>query len=80
MLRKVLIAYVSLMFAGGGGVTPAASAQSTIPRNQRVTIEFVSFDEKTGIITFALWNQTAWDINCSREYSLNGPEEGRPFL
>ena len=63
MLRKVLITYISLVFVvDGRGLTPAASAQSTIPRNQRVTIEFVRFDEKTGIITFGMRNQTAWDI------------------
>src|SRR5213592_2690112 len=63
MLRQVLIASISLMsIAVGFGLKPAAAVQSTIPRNQRVTIEFVRFDEKTGIIILGLRNQTAWDI------------------
>src|SRR5262245_4461543 len=63
MSRMVLVGYISFAaFGGGCRFSQAASAQSTIPTNQRMNIEFVRFDEKTGIITLGLKNQTAWDI------------------
>src|SRR5262249_50205274 len=63
LLSNLLISAISILIVGGGFRLKVAEAvQSPIPRNQRVTIEFLRIDEKSGIITFGLRNQTAWDI------------------
>jgi len=47
-----------------------------IPKNQRVTIEFESFDKDRGSIKLRLRNSTAWDIRIPVEMNFPGKANG----
>jgi hypothetical protein len=47
-----------------------------IPKNQRVTIEFESFDKEQGSVKLRLHNLTAWDIRIPVEMNFPGKASG----
>lgn len=49
---------------------------TAIPKNQRVTIEFESFDKDRGSVKLRLHNWTAWDIRIPVEMNFPGKANG----
>src|SRR6266853_4667426 len=49
---------------------------TTIPKNQRVTIEYESFDKDRGSVKVRLHNWTAWDIRIPVEMNFPGKANG----
>jgi hypothetical protein len=72
-LRDVAPVFLSVILA----VSSISQAQAkgnqqttAIPKNQRVTIEFESFDKEQGTIKLRLHNWTAWDIRIPVEMNF----------
>ena len=49
---------------------------TAIPKNQRVTIEYESFDKDRGSVKLRLHNSTAWDIRIPVEMNFPGKASG----
>src|SRR5437868_3620807 len=49
---------------------------TTIPKNQRVTIEYESFEKDRGSVKLRLRNWTAWDIRVPVEMNFPGKASG----
>ncbi len=72
-----------LLFIGVLCVSVTSQAQTksdqdptVIPKNQRVSIEFESFDKEQGTIKLRLHNWTAWDIRIPVEMNFPGKANG----
>jgi hypothetical protein len=52
--------------------TKSGQDLTSIPKNQRVSIEFESFDKEKGTIKLRLHNWTAWDIRIPVEMNFPG--------
>lgn len=66
--------FMGLLCVSVKSQVPTKSGQdlTSIPKNQRVSIEFESFDKEKGTIRLRLRNWTAWDIRIPVEMNFPG--------
>jgi hypothetical protein len=75
-IAPVLFLVVFLASVRSHAQTKSDQETPAIPKNQRVTIEFESFDKERGSVKLRLHNWTAWDIRIPVEMNFPGKANG----
>lgn len=75
-VASILLLIVLCVSVRSQAQTKDDQGKTTIPKNQRVTIEYESFDKDRGSVKLRLHNWTAWDIRVPVEMNFPGKASG----